>query len=160
MAQTTKPQTSLGNTEFQTMIKHDSGQFLVFTAEAGEGIEARYQDGTIWLTQKLMAQLFDVDVRTVNDHLKSIFSSGELTPAATIRNFRIVRQEGSRQVARQIQHYNLDAIMSVGYRMNSIRATQFCQWATGFAQNTSYRSDFDKFAAKALEASSHRKDAK
>lgn len=62
MVQTTKPQTSLGNTEFQAMIKHDSGQFLVFTAEACEGIEVRYQVGTIWLTQKLMAQLIDVDV--------------------------------------------------------------------------------------------------
>ncbi|WP_366125186.1 RhuM family protein [uncultured Mobiluncus sp.] len=77
-----------------------------------------------------------------------------------MRNFRIVRKRDSRQVARQNRRCNPDAIMSVGYRMNSIRATQFCQWATGFAQNTSYRSDFDKFAAKALEASSHRKDAK
>lgn len=76
MAQTTKPQTSLGNTEFQTMIKHDSGQFLVFTAEAGEGIEVRYQDGTIWLTQKLMAQLFDVDVRTISEHLGNILFPG------------------------------------------------------------------------------------
>lgn len=87
-------------------------------------------------------------------------STTTLTEAATIRNFRIVRQEGSRQVARQIQHYNLDAIISVGYRVNSIRATQFRQWATGFTQYASYRSDFDKFAAKALEASSRREDTK
>ena len=87
-------------------------------------------------------------------------STTTLTEAATIRNYRIVRQEGSRQVARQIQHYNLDAIISVGYRVNSIRATQFRQWATGFTQYASYRSDFDKFAAKALEASSRREDTK
>ncbi len=87
-------------------------------------------------------------------------STTTLTEAATIRNFRIVRQEGSRQVARQIQHYNLDAIISVGYRVNSIRATQFRQWATGFTQYASYRSDFDKFAAKALEASRRREDTK
>lgn len=97
-----------------------------------------------------------MDVRTVNDHLKSIFLSGELIPEATIRNFRIVRQEGSRQVARQIQHYNLDAIISVGYRVNSIRATQFRQMTSDFAQNASYRSDFDKFAAKSLKVRSHR----
>ncbi|WP_414601976.1 virulence RhuM family protein [Mobiluncus sp.] len=157
MAQTTKPQTSLGNTEFQTMIKHDSGQFLVFTAEAGEGIEVRYQDGTIWLTQKLMAQLFDVDVRTISEHLGNIFVSEELQENSVIRKFRITASDGKSYVTK---HYNLDAIISVGYRVNSIRATQFRQWATGFTQDASYRSDFDKFAAKALEASSHRKEAK
>ncbi|EFL94030.1 virulence RhuM family protein [Mobiluncus curtisii] len=139
MVQTTKLQTSLGNAEFQTMIKHDSGQFLVFTVEAGEGIEVRYQDGTIWLTQKLMAQLFDVDVSTINYHLQQIFESKELTEEATIGIFPIVRQEGSRQVARQIQHYNLDAIISVGYRVNSIRATQFRQWATGILRDFTLR---------------------
>lgn len=87
-------------------------------------------------------------------------STTTLTKEATIRNFRIVCQEGSRQIVRQIQHYNLDAIVSVGHRVNSIRATQFRQCATGFTQDASYRSDFDKFAAKALEASSHREDAK
>lgn len=87
-------------------------------------------------------------------------STTTLTEEATIGIFPIVRQEGSRQVARQIQHYNLDAIISVGYRVNSIRATQFRQWATGFIQDASYQSYFDKFAAKALEASSHREDTK
>lgn len=97
MAKKTQPKKSLGKTSSQIIIKHDSGQFLVFTAQSGEGVEVRYEDGTIWLTQALMAELFDVDVRTVNEHLKTIFSSGELSPEATIRNFRIVRQEGSRQ---------------------------------------------------------------
>lgn len=136
MAQTTKPQTSLGNTEFQTMIKHDSGQFLVFTAEAGEGIEVRYQDGTIWLTQKLMAQLFDVDVRTISEHLGNIFVSGELQENSVIRKFRITASDGKSYVTK---HYNLDAIISVGYRVNSIRATQFRQWATGILRDFTLR---------------------
>lgn len=139
MMKNSKAEKSLRKTSSQTIIKHDSGQFLVFTAQPGVGVEVRYEDGTIWLTQKLMAQLFDVDVRTVNEHLKTIFSSGELSPEATIRNFRIVRQEGSRQVARQIQHYNLDAIISVGYRVNSIRATQFRQWATAVLRDFTLR---------------------
>lgn len=87
-------------------------------------------------------------------------STTTLTEEATIGIFPIVRQRDSRQVARQIQHYNLDAIISVGYRVNSILATQFRQWATGFTQYASYRSDFDKFAAKILDASSHREDTK
>lgn len=105
MVQTTKPQTSLGNAEFQTMIKHDSGQFLVFTAEAGEGIEVRYQDGTIWLKQKLMAQLFDVDVRTISEHLGNIFVSGELQENSVIRKFRITASDGKSYVTK---HYNTD----------------------------------------------------
>lgn len=136
MVQTTKPQTSLGNTEFQTMIKHDSGQFLVFTAEAGEGIEVRYQDGTIWLTQKLMAQLLDVDVRTISEHLGNIFVSGELQENSVIRKFRITASDGKSYVTK---HYNLDAIISVGYRVNSIRATQFRQWATGILRDFTLR---------------------
>lgn len=105
MVQTSKPQTSLGNTEFQAMIKHDFGQFLVFTAEAGEGIEVRYQDGTIWLTQKLMAQLFDVDVRTISEHLGNIFVSGELQENSVIRKFRITASDGKSYVTK---HYNTD----------------------------------------------------
>lgn len=78
-----------------------------------------------------MAKLFGVDVRTVSEHLKNIFASQELAPEATIRKFRIVQQEGQREVSRAVDFYNLDAIISVGYRVNSIRATQFRQWATG-----------------------------
>lgn len=86
-----------------------------------------------------MAHLFNVDVRTVNEHLTNIFKSGELLENRTIRNFRIVRLEGSRQVTRQVQHYNLDAIISVGYRVNSIRATQFRQWATSVLRDFTLR---------------------
>lgn len=121
------------------LIRHDSGQFLVFTAQPGIGVEVRYEDGTIWLTQALMAELFGVESNTVTYHLQQIFESGELTEEATTRIFRVVRQEGSRQVTRQIQHYNLDAIISVGYRINSIRATQFRQWATAVLRDFTLR---------------------
>lgn len=113
------------------LIRNSTVQFLVFTAENDlSGIEARYEDETVWLSQRVMSELFEVDVRTVNEHLRNIFESGELGREATIRNFRIVQIEGERQVTRSIEHYNLDAIISVGYRVNSVRATQFRQWAT------------------------------
>jgi len=114
------------------LIRNSTAEFLIFTGQAGEqSIEARYEDETLWLSQKLMAELFGIDVRTVSEHLKNIFASHELTPEATIRKFRIVQQEGQREVSRAVDFYNLDAIISVGYRVNSLRATQFRQWATG-----------------------------
>jgi hypothetical protein len=113
------------------LIRNSTAEFLIFTGQAGEqSIEARYEDETVWLSQKLMATLFDVEVPTVNEHLKNIFSSGELDRKATLRKFRTVQTEGSREVERSIDFYNLDAIISVGYRVNSKRATQFRQWAT------------------------------
>ncbi len=113
------------------LIRNSTAEFLIFTGQVGEqSIEARYENDTIWLSQKLMAELFGVDVRTVNEHLKNIFASDELDAEATIRKFRIVQQEGQREVARLVDFYNLDAIISVGYRVNSVRATQFRQWAT------------------------------
>ena len=112
-------------------IRNSTAEFLIFTGQAGEkSIEARYEDETIWLSQKLMAALFDVDVRTINEHLQNIYADHELNPEATIRKFRIVQQEGTRSVSRTIDFFNLDAIISVGYRVNSVRATQFRQWAT------------------------------
>ncbi len=113
------------------LIRNSTAEFLIFTGQTGEqSIEARYEDETIWLSQKLMAQLFDVNVRTVNEHLKNIYDQAELTREATVRKFRIVQIEGKREVSRAVDFYNLDAIISVGYRVNSIRATQFRQWAT------------------------------
>ena len=118
-----------GNTK---LIRNSTAEFLIFTGQAGEqSIEARYEDETVWLTQKLMAELFAVDVRTVSEHLKNIYDTGELAREATLRKFRTVQTEGSREVSRNIDFYNLDAIISVGYRVNSVRATQFRQWATG-----------------------------
>lgn len=112
-------------------IRSSTAEFLIFQAEAKEdSIEVRYEDETLWLTQKMMGTLFDVSVPTVNEHLKNVYKAGELEQASTIRNFRIVQTEGSRQVAREVTHYNLDAVISVGYRVNSLRATQFRRWAT------------------------------
>lgn len=115
----------------RTRIRNSTAEFLIFTGQAGEqSIEARYEDETIWLTQKLMSALFAVDVRTVSEHLKNIYSSGELHREATLRKFRTVQTEGDREVTRSVDFYNLDAIISIGYRVNSVRATQFRQWAT------------------------------
>lgn len=113
------------------LIRNSTVEFLIFTAQEGTAaIEARYEDETVWLSQKLMAELFEVDVRTISEHLQSVYISNELGEDATIRQFRIVQCEGNRDVAREVQHYNLDAIISVGYRVNSTRAAQFRQWAT------------------------------
>lgn len=109
-------------------IRASTAEFLIFTQQTGEqSIEVRYQDETIWLTQKLMAALFDVDVRTISEHLRNIFASGELDESEVVRNFRITSTDGKRY---QTKHYHLDAIISVGYRVNSVRATQFRRWAT------------------------------
>ena len=103
----------------------------VYMAASGElQIDVRIDSETVWLTQAQLAELFGVDVRTVNEHLINIYAVGELRRGATIRNFRIVRQEGRRTVERSIGHYSLDAIISVGYRVDSKTATAFRQWAT------------------------------
>jgi hypothetical protein len=110
------------------LIRNSTAEFLIFTGQAGEqSIEARYEDETVWLTQKLMAALFDVTVPTVNEHLKNIFESGELGADSVVRKFRTTAADGKSYAT---NHYNLDAIISVGYRVNSVRATQFRQWAT------------------------------
>ena len=112
-------------------IRNSTAEFLVFTNQNKTStIEVRYEDESIWLSQKLMAELFDVEVNTINYHLKEIYKSSEIQENGTVRKFRIVQQEGKRQVNREVDFYNLDAIISVGYRVNSIRATQFRQWAT------------------------------
>jgi hypothetical protein len=113
------------------LVRNSTAEFLIFTAQGGqESIEVRYEDKTIWLTQKMMAQLFAVTSPTINEHLKNIYDQDEVSREATIRKFRTVQIEGSREVARNVDFYNLDAIISVGYRVNSVRATQFRQWAT------------------------------
>jgi len=118
--------------EKRTLIRNSTAEFLIFTGQAGEqSIEARYEDETIWLSQKLMAALFEVTPPTINEHLSNIYAHGEIEREATIRKFRIVQTEGKREISRNVDFYNLDAIISVGYRVNSVRATQFRQWATG-----------------------------
>lgn len=119
------------NSQGSQLIRNSTAEFLIFTGQEGEqSIEARYENGTIWLSQKLIAELFGVTKPTINEHLKNIYREEELTQEATVRKFRTVQQEGPREVTRTLEHYNLDAIISVGYRVNSIRATQFRQWAT------------------------------
>lgn len=121
-------------------IRNSTAEFLIFQVEGQEkGVQVVYQDETIWATQKAIAELFDVRVSTVNEHLKNIFKDGELQEEATIRKIRIVQQEGTRQVERMPQFYNLDAIISVGYRISSIRATQFRQWCTYILRQFSIR---------------------
>lgn len=108
-----------------------TGELILYRTEDGRTrVECRFEDETLWLSQALMAELFQKDVRTINEHLQNIFAEEELDPEATIRKYRIVRQEGQRQVARTIEHYNLDVILAVGYRVRSPRGTQFRRWAT------------------------------
>src|SRR4030043_17707 len=106
-------------------------EIIFYQTEDGKTrIQVRLQDETVWLTQKLMADLFQKDVRTINEHIKNIYEEGELIPDATIRKFRIVQTEGARQVSRDVDFYDLDVIISVGYRVKSHRGTQFRIWAT------------------------------
>jgi hypothetical protein len=106
-------------------------EILLYSIPEGKAsIEVFYEAETFWLSQKKMAELFNVDVRTINEHLQNIFNSGELKKDATIRNFRIVQTEGNREISRGVDFYNLDAIIAVGYRVNSMEATRFRIWAT------------------------------
>jgi hypothetical protein len=108
-----------------------AGEFLLFQTEnAQTRVQVRLIDGVLWLTQRQMAELFEKDVRTVNEHLKNVYADGELNPDATIRKFRIVAREGARDIERLVDHYNLDAVLQVGYRVRSPRGAQFRQWAT------------------------------
>jgi hypothetical protein len=112
-------------------IESPKGQFLVYQAEDGKlKLDVRFEGETVWLSQKLMAELFQKDVRTINHHIQSIYEEGELEPTPTIRKFRIVQMEGKRQVTRMVDFYNLDMIISVGYRIKSHVATRFRIWAT------------------------------
>ncbi len=107
-------------------------EIILYQTEDGRTrIQCRFENEMLWLTQALIAELFAKDVRTINEHLVNIFDEGELRREATIRKFRIVRPEGGRQVAREVEHYNLDAILAVGFRVRSHRGTQFRQWAIG-----------------------------
>jgi hypothetical protein len=107
-------------------------EIILFQTEDGRTrIQCRFEDETVWLTQALMAELFDKDVRTINEHLVNLYEEAELERAATVRKFRIVRREGAREVAREIEFYNLEAIIAVGFRVRSHRGTQFRQWAIG-----------------------------
>jgi hypothetical protein len=106
-------------------------EILIYQPENGKTrIDVRLQDNSVWLTQRQMGELFQITAPTVNEHLQHIFQEGELEPGPTIRNFRIVQIEGRREVTREVAHYNLDAIIAIGYRVRSTRGTQFRRWAT------------------------------
>ncbi len=119
-------------------IRSSAAEYLTYVASVGDqqdSIEMRYEDEDIWLTQKMMATLYDVDVRTINEHIKKIYSDSELEEDSTIRNFRIVQTEGSRQVTRDTKHYNLQMIIAVGFKVNSERAVQFRKWVNQIAKD-------------------------
>ena len=119
-------------------IRSSAAEYLTYIASVGDqqdSIEMRYEDENIWLTQKMMAVLYDVDVRTINEHIKKIYSDSELEEDSTIRNFRIVQTEGSRQVTRDTKHYNLQMIIAVGFKVNSERAVQFRKWVNQIAKD-------------------------
>jgi len=113
------------------MNNDSENQIILYQSAHGETkIQVTMRDETVWLTQKQMADLFQKDVRTISEHIRNVYLEGELEEDSTVRKFRIVRQEGNRQVNRNIDHYNLDVIISVGYRVKSHRGTQFRIWAT------------------------------
>ncbi len=112
--------------------RSSAAEYLTYVAAAGDdpsSIEMRYENENIWLTQKMMAALYDVGLPTINEHIKKIYTDGELTEEATIRKFRIVQPEGTRQVNREVTHYNLQMIIAVGFKVNNQRAVQFRKWA-------------------------------
>ena len=120
-------------------IRNSTIEFLMFTAQNGEeSIEVRYEDETVWLTQKMMASLLDVSVPTVNEHLKNIFSQVELVEDSVIRKFLTTASD---RKLYKVKCYNLNAIISVGYRVNSVRATQFRQWATSVLREYPVKAD-------------------
>ena len=121
----------------QITIRSSVAEYLtdvVFGGDQQDSIEMHYEDDNIWLTQKMMATLYDVDVRTINEYIKQIYSDSELEEDATIRNFRIVQTEGSRQVTRDTKRYNLQMIIAVGFKVNNERAVLFRKWANSIVK--------------------------
>ena len=119
-------------------IRSSAAEYLTYVAAAGDdkdSIEVRYQDENIWLTQKMLAALYDVSLPTVNEHIKKIFADGELEEDSTIRNFRIVQNEGGRQIERAVKYYNLEMIIAVGFKVNNQRAVQFRKWVNQLVEH-------------------------
>jgi hypothetical protein len=119
-------------------IRSSAAEYLTFVASTGDNpqsIEMRYEDENIWLTQKMLATLYDVEIPTINEHLKKIYDDSELTDEATIRKFLIVQNEGSRHVQREVKHYDLQAIIAIGFKVNSARAVQFRKWVNNIAKD-------------------------
>jgi len=113
-------------------IRSSAAEYLTYIAATGDNpqsFEMRYEDENIWVTQKMMAELYNVNIRTINEHIKKVYSDNELDENSTIRNFRIVQAEGSRKVTREVMHYNLQMIIAVGFKVNNERAIQFRKWS-------------------------------
>ena len=113
-------------------IRSSTAEYLTYVASIGDqidSIEMRYEDENIWLTQRMLSTLYDVDVRTINDHIQKIYADDELSEEATIRNYRIVQTEGTRKVNRNVKHYNLQMIIAIGFKVNNERAVQFRKWS-------------------------------
>ncbi len=119
-------------------IRSSAAEYLTYVSVVGDqqsSVEMRYEDENVWLTQKMMAQLYDVAPNTINEHIKKIFDDSELQEVATIRNFRIVQIEGSREVSRDVKHYSLQMIIAVGFKVNNERAVQFRKWANAIVKD-------------------------
>lgn len=132
---------------------NEAGQLVIFEAENGP-VQVRLEGETVWLTQAQMAELFGTSSDNISLHLKNIYKERELQEAATTEDFSVVRQEGARQVRRRLKHYNLDAIISVGYRVSSAKATRFRQWATAVLREHLTRGftlDHQRFERNAAE---------
>lgn len=119
-------------------IRSSAAEYLTYVASVGDqqdSIEMRYEDENIWLTQKMMARLYDVSVAAINQHVKKIYEDSELEPDSTIKKYLIVQKEGTRQVSREVSHYNLQMIIAVGFKVNNERAVQFRKWANGIVKD-------------------------
>ena len=119
-------------------IRSSAAEYLTYVAAVGDqldAIEIRYENENVWLTQKMMAQLYDVTVANINQHIKTIFADGELLPEVTIKKYLIVQNEGSRTVSRSVDHYNLQMIIAVGFKVNNERAVQFRRWANSIVKD-------------------------
>lgn len=119
-------------------IRSSAAEYLTYVASVGDqqdSIEMRYEDENIWLTQKMMATLYDVSVAAINQHVKKIYEDSELEPDSTIKKYLIVQKEGTRQVSREVSHYNLQMIIAVGFKVNNERAVQFRKWANGIVKD-------------------------
>ena len=118
-------------------IRSSAAEYLTYAASVGDqpfSVELRYEDENIWLTQRLMAELYGVEKSTISEHVAKIFSDGELEESATVRNFRTVQQEGERMVTRDLVHFNLQMIIAVGFKVNNERAVQFRKWANSIVK--------------------------
>lgn len=124
--------------EPKTAIRSSAAEYLTFVAAAGDdetSIEMRYEDENIWLTQRMMSLLYYVSVPAINQHIKRIYADDELQPGATIKKYSIVQNKGGREVSRQIDHYILQMIIAVGFKINNERAVQFRKWANAIVMD-------------------------